>query len=302
MNIFNLTVAKFGNAKKNTGGSEINLYRHLVDESMLLKQVEISNYKFLDEKEYRNLKVNLPIIMPCTQFSPSREVKTNLKPNGLMQLDFDFKDNPLIIDWADFRDQLSSKINIIGYAGLSLSGFGVWALLPLKYPERFKEQYNSLEEYFFEYDIILDPACKNYKLPRFYSYDPHAYFHFDAEVYEKYQSDSVPKTIQTPKHVYTKSIDQLESYINEIQNAKIDIAPTYEQYVALSFAFAETYGMAGEDYFLSICEQHSIHNDAKARKQFQYALKRNSGKIKIATFYKYCKDSGISLQNKKTLF
>lgn len=130
MNIFNLTVAKFGNAKKNTGGSEINLYRHLVDESMLLKQVEISNYKFLDEKEYRNLKVNLPIIMPCTQFSPSREVKTNLKPNGLMQLDFDFKDNPLIIDWADFRDQLSSKINIIGYAGLSLSGFGVWALLP----------------------------------------------------------------------------------------------------------------------------------------------------------------------------
>jgi hypothetical protein len=83
---------------------------------------------------------------------------------------------------------------------------------------------------------------------------------------------------------------------------KLILPPTYEQYVALSFAFAETYGMAGEDYFLSICEQHSIHNDAKARKQFQYALKRNSGKIKLLHSTSIVKIVAFHFRTKKHFF
>ena len=52
-----------------------------------------------------------------------------------MCIDIDAKDNLHILDFAACRNDLA-KIKNIMYAGLSVSGNGVFALIPIRYPEK----------------------------------------------------------------------------------------------------------------------------------------------------------------------
>ena len=120
--------------------------------------------------------------------------------NGVICIDIDGKDNPAITDWQAFKLELA-RSRFIAYVGLSISGLGVFALIPLADPERHKQHYAAIEQDFkratFTFmqagdsepttlvGVNLDPSCKDIARKRFVSYDPQPYINTAAQVYCK---------------------------------------------------------------------------------------------------------------------
>lgn len=120
--------------------------------------------------------------------------------NSVICIDIDGKDNPAITDWQAFKLELA-KSRFIAYVGLSISGLGVFALIPLADPEQHKQHYAAIEQDFkratFTFmqagdsepttlvGVNLDPSCKDIARKRFVSYDPQPFINTAAQVYCK---------------------------------------------------------------------------------------------------------------------
>ena len=99
-------------------------------------------------------------------------------------LDDMLKDNPDIHDWEALKRDLAS-LPFVAYAGISVSGLGVFALIPILDPTKHKEHFDSLDRRFADYGLKLDRAPQNISSKRFVSYDPAPVWNTEAEVYEQ---------------------------------------------------------------------------------------------------------------------
>lgn len=120
--------------------------------------------------------------------------------NGVLAIDIDGKDNPAIADWEAFKNELA-KCRFIAYVGLSISGLGVFALIPIADPMKHKEHFDSAVQDFKKatftfpqngdtesttiHGVKLDQAPSNPASKRFVSYDPNPYINKEACVYQK---------------------------------------------------------------------------------------------------------------------
>ena len=109
--------------------------------------------------------------------------------NGVLCLDIDESHNRKITYWEGFKWALSS-LPFVAYCGLSITGRGVWALVPISDKQDFTAHYNALIKELkttslkmFAEDntvqeingIVLDEAPTNPASKRFISYDPEPY-------------------------------------------------------------------------------------------------------------------------------
>jgi hypothetical protein len=136
----------------------------------------------------------LPAITPSGIFEGGRKAELLKKHSGFIALDFDNVQNI-----AAVKNQIANIQNIF-YCGLSVSGGGLWALVPVSNPEYHKEHFNALRIDFLRLGLSIDRACSDVCRLRFYSYDPQPYINFEAIPYEK-------TFIQPPepKHQYTRT-------------------------------------------------------------------------------------------------
>lgn len=107
---------------------------------------------------------------------------------GLMAVDIDAKDNP---GWTtqELKGCLAQCRNV-AYCGLSLSGAGVWCIIPIADPEKHLQHFYALQRLFIQlgewkkgkgYGIVIDKQCKNPNRLRFHSYDPAPVWRDNAE-------------------------------------------------------------------------------------------------------------------------
>ena len=94
-----------------------------------------------------NLKMMLPAGTMSVVISGGIKEENVTEKNGVICIDIDGKDNPAITDWQAFKLELS-KSRFIAYVGLSISGLGVFALIPLADPEQHKQHYAAIEQDF----------------------------------------------------------------------------------------------------------------------------------------------------------
>ena len=100
-----------------------------------------------------------------------------------MQFDVDPEGNPNVSNWPALRDQLS-LIREILYCGLSASGNGVWGIINVNDPTRYKEHFESLKKDFLSFGIVLDRSKGGNPTDlRYYSYDQDAYIADEYSVY-----------------------------------------------------------------------------------------------------------------------
>ena len=118
--------------------------------------------------------------------------------NGVIAIDIDQADNPTITDWDSFKWAFGC-LDFVAYCGLSVSGRGVWALVPISNPEAHGEHFKALQEElahtalnYFEYDNIvhlegvkIDAAPSNVASKRFLSYDSEPHINPRAAEYTK---------------------------------------------------------------------------------------------------------------------
>ena len=152
-----------------------------------------------NEERVKQLKVRLPagIISGVVEGGIGQD--NIVYRNGVISIDIDVKDNPRIHDWEAFKREVE-RLPFVAYAGLSVSGLGIFALIPILDPEKHKEHFDALVRFFAQWEVrfiqqgdteatvldglVLDPAPSNIASKRFVSYDPEPVWKTEAEVFE----------------------------------------------------------------------------------------------------------------------
>ncbi len=163
--------------------------------------------------EVYKLKTQLPAGVVSGKVQNGMREQDIVERNDVACIDIDGQDNPALYDWEAVK-QAVSKLPYVAYAGLSVSGLGIFALIPVADGMKHKEHFKALESDFanttftitqnkdMEPTVIrgikLDPAPSNIASKRFVSYDPSPYINSCAEVYTKTYK---PPTLILPRYM-----------------------------------------------------------------------------------------------------
>lgn len=196
-NYKNISVSQFRKHGENIPCGTINIWHWLLKEPdcmQIINQIRST----MDKDTVRQLKEKLPCVTMSGTYS-KRNYEGLIQHSGIMCIDIDGQDNPDITDVNDLKQTLS-KLPYILYCGLSVSGKGVFCLVPIAYSDKHKEHFYAIEQDFQEMDIIIDSSCKDITRLRYRSYDPKPIINLQATVYEKYTETSsavgMPRTQQ----------------------------------------------------------------------------------------------------------
>ena len=87
----------------------------------------------------------------------------------------------------------------------------------------------------------------------------------------------------------------VERIVSLIEQQSADIAPSYEEWVKLGFAFVDGYGENGRDYFLRLSSLHAGCTQEAAESQYDKCLRSGNSGITISTFFHLAKQAEISI-------
>lgn len=297
LNFKNVLVSRFNNFKS-TQSQTMSLYDWLNDTS----NVKLVDYiRSQESKEERSImKAKLPATTPSGVFTV-RKASGLVAHSGLICIDIDSGDNPDIADFEELRSDLGKIVNI-AYSALSVSGKGVYCLIPIKYPEKHKEHFQALKIIFEQLGIVLDKACGDVCRLRIYSYDSNAYINEGAIPFEltfdrnnkrekalvKTNYDSEPRNTVFPNSTRTRVI----KVITQINLNHVDITESYEQWFQIGCALAHEFGEEGREFFHLVSENHpKYHTDVTDRK-FSECL-QNPYSYTIGTFFYWAEQYGL---------
>jgi len=290
----NIKVSKYSNYRTNSG-TEVYLLDWLKDNSFAKT---VDNIRQLKNKADRDdLKSKLPCITPSGTFV-ERKVAGLIQHSGFICIDIDAKDNPTISDFSLLRDELKNILNI-AYAGLSVSGLGVFCLIPIKYPEKHKEHFEALKICFEKVGIIIDKSCGDVSRLRGYSFDSDAYFNENAVLFERIFEYKNLKKTETKSKSYNKlrviegnSSNRILKIIKKINESQTDITETYDQWFQIACALANEFGEDGREMFHQISQvnpKYSIHSNDSL---FNSCLENNYS-FNIGTFFYWAEKYGF---------
>lgn len=256
---------------------------------------DILRLRAVFDKEKRNaLKRSLPQATISGVFSPTRAKNNLSQHSGLICVDIDAKDNPDILDWETLKQDLS-VLPQIAYCALSVSGKGLFLVIPLRYPEKHLKQFRQLQIDFRKMGIMIDSACSDITRLRCLSYDEHPIINENATLYEGVY-------VEKPKHksfptcfIYESENTSAEVAVccRKIQQCGIDITASYDDWLKVGCALA-TLGESGRSLFHICSRQNAKYNAAKTDKMFTDLLRRNYQQVNIGTFFWMCKQHGIT--------
>lgn len=177
--ILDIDVSCFKNYQTAWNPKPVNLLDWLKSDKY---KPQVDAIRQLSDKAKRDtLKSQLPGITPSGVFT-HRRMSNLVSHTGFMAIDIDQDDtNKQIENLSDLKQQISN-IKQIAYCGLSVSGTGYWALIPIEPdPKLHKAYFDYIAGIFASHwNISLDKSCKDISRLRGYSYDPEAYFNHEA--------------------------------------------------------------------------------------------------------------------------
>lgn len=130
----------------------------------------------------RKKKTELPVVLFSGEFS-SREDNSIISHSGLIVLDFDH------IDVEAYKNILCTDDHILA-CWVSPSGDGLKALMRISNPERHRDHFRAIVQYFDkQYNLEVDPSGANESRACFESHDPHICVREDSKVFGGMLSD-----------------------------------------------------------------------------------------------------------------
>lgn len=152
-----------------------------------------------DKKQRDNLKSKLPAVTVSGLFD-KRNLQSSCTPTNLLCLDFDN-----VPDLTALFDYLTT-LPFIAFVGYSVSGKGIFAIVPIQSTKNFLAHFHALERDFLTAGYQIDPACKDVTRLRGASYTERPYINHTASTYEKTATPPAaaatptPQTTPRPKH------------------------------------------------------------------------------------------------------
>jgi predicted P-loop ATPase len=249
-----------------------------------------------DETEKDTAKGKLPMVTVSGHFKDKDRTVTGLiEHSGFIAVDIDNLSKEEI-------DTVRAKLegDIYTYAMfVSCSGKGMCVIVKID-GARHQDAFDGLSEYYYKnYDVVIDPACRNVNRTRFVSYDPQCEIFIASKVFKNYPKKQNPP--QTNNIYFGKS--DLDFVWKQIQDNRTDITGGYQQWLQITFGIADEYGEGGRSLFHTISQNSALYDYNKAEKQYNVCLKNksNSGKKStIKSVLYYAKQAGINISSPKT--
>lgn len=234
-------------------------------------------------------------------FNEERKEKNLVRHTGLICIDIDGKDNPNVTDWEDLKKQLG-EYSCIAYAALSLSGDGIWCVIPIDKPlsveipdisaptaarmdaitkvkDLHERQFKALQTSFQDLGLIIDPACVDLSRLRVLSSDPNPYRNENAKPF----THIVPPEKPTIKTEYQ---EQPKSYFSP-QRRVIDGCTLDKWLTAHGVAYTP---QADGDKYNVVCPWENLHSSNTGAKET--CVFEKDGKWCFHCFHAHCADKG----------
>lgn len=247
-----------------------------------------------DKEKRATLKINLPCFTPSGTFS-HRSEKDLLVHSGLLQFDIDPKENPTLNaeTAATWKEQIS-HLQQIAYCALSASGAGVWGVVVIANPAHHQAHFEALKADFAGWGIVLDEKCGSVAHPRYWSYDPEAYFNPQAVIYAKekkpHQNNYAPR--QKMQQSGTNNT-KVEAILAQIDAAGKNITDGYAAWFSIGCALANEFGENGRDYFHRASQYHPAYHNEETDKQFSSCLRMGASRITLGSFFEIARRHGL---------
>lgn len=241
-----------------------------------------------DKKERAKMKKKLPAITPGGIFTRHAAAALVLH-SGLLQFDVDYVEDPQAL-----KRELANIINI-AYCGLSVSGRGVWGLIPITSPAEHARHFKALARDFAKYGITADSACQDVCRLRFMSYDPDPYINRSAKPYSRIYKPTPPAPPKYPRPTDASSTrENVEKIISLLSMHKIDITADYaEEWFPLAAALAVEFGEAGRNYFHEISRLNANYHPQETDHLYDQVVKKRYEKFSIGTLFHIAKNYGV---------
>lgn len=250
-------------------------------------------YKAAKQK-YNEAKQHLPNFTVSGDFIRCENDKLG-KFSGFIGVDFDSLEN---VDTA-ISELACDSYTVALFK--SVSGHGLCVIVKVEHG-RFAEAFEGLEKYYLEkYGYAVDPSGKNIARRRYVSYDPTArVYNTDAPVFKLYpQKPKGPKRQEKP-FFYVNSRADIEHVFTQIEARGIDIAPNYEDWYQLGYAFLSEFGDNGEEYFQRVSQFHPDYDHDKTAKKWRMLAQQKPRTVTIAKFFGLAKKAGLELMSERT--
>ena len=227
--VLNVSVSCFKNYFDNIP-KNVNLLTFLQSDKLKEKVELIRTIE--SKKERDKIKATLPAISPAAILKTrAKEIQNKVETlSGLMQFDIDLKGNENVKDWEQVKNEIS-KFPFVAYISLSVSGCGLWGLIPIEQPTELKFHFDSVIIDFQKIGLKLDISKgKNPTDLRGYSFDLNAYFNHKAQTYTK-QKKPQERHENKPHNMLTNSSTKKDIIEDELQ--KLIEAPDGEKWNTL---------------------------------------------------------------------
>lgn len=242
-----------------------------------------------DERKAMKLK------LPCATISGIFDKRCKqgvIRHSGLIALDIDNVQDcsALIMRLAD--------MDIIAYAGRSVGGNGVYAVVPIAYPEKHVQQWESLRRYFDSLGIAIDPATKDVSRLRICSYDSEARVRFDAVPYKGVYTPPQQKSAIAPRYYGNNETEaRVSECCQQIAACHIDLTNGYADWLKIGFALSEL-GEAGRSYFHTVSSQCAKYDKEQCDRKYSECM-RSVRSCGIGYFFNQCRFYGITYKNNR---
>jgi len=242
-------------------------------------------------KKRKVLKEQIQCITGSGVITNTRSDENLKEHNGYILIDIDYKDNLHLKDeFYKLKEKVFEEIDAVCYAGQSVSGEGYYLIIKIEKPERHKEHFEFIKDWFkYAEDINIDKSCINVGRLRLFSSDNTPYINEKAIVLKESQLNEIKKPSTKVQHSNT-DIDKL---VKKIEASGISIAPDYDQYIKLAMVFANELGENGRDYFHRVCSFDSKYDLRHCDKTFSDILKKNYRKCSLGTLIYYMQERNI---------
>lgn len=291
--ILDIEVSGFNNYTDATP-KPVNLLQWLQADSFKDKVAKIRT--LTDKDQVDKVKATLPAVTVSGKFK-MRKKEDLIAHSGLICIDIDFKDNQHLGNYHNAKRILSTA-PFVAYCGQSVSGKGLFVIIPLLYPEKHEQHFAAIQRLFKALKVTIDASCKDITRLRGYSWDEKAHINHSAVPFTYVADDKEPDTpVEKNTGKYTKQVDntkeKVEQYITEIKAKCIDITDAYSKWVEVGFALVTEFGEAGRQYFHQVSQHHAGYKSDEADKKYTDLLKNNKSKYSIGTFFHLCAEHGI---------
>ena len=159
-----------------------------------------------DKKQRDKIKQKLPAVTVSGLFE-KRNLQSSCTPTNLICLDFDNIGNlPALFEYL-------KTLPFIAFAGYSVSGKGIFAIVPIQSTDNFLEHFYALQIDFAASGYTIDQTCKDVTRLRGASYTERPYINHQASTYTKTAAPAAPAAQTTPRPKHTNTNTQTDKAV-----------------------------------------------------------------------------------------